>query len=415
MSRTKNIFSMLFYGVKLKMINLLALLINLAILAYTAYDTYKSPESLWDNELITIIIFFLLNVIWQTVSTLAEIISYVRPSGHWIENRKNIKQYLIDSEVEKTYVSPADLPKDIPVIIDDNVNAILLSDMPIQIRPLKSHSKKVWNYIFQNKGILHLFLKSKWDTLRKGAFFNERKLCQASEIIQSGSCAYVRVSKGCYYNSFLTNDIYTAALSDQEGTRIHPPLNASTYPIKKLDESVFSNHMGVTTLAVSSDNYVMILRHNNKTAISANKLAGSGSGSVDFTDWHQSTDTDLREIIIRTAHRELYEEAGFKELEKQGIKIDSKVIGMFRNLERGGKPDYCLVTYIDADHFVLQDAFKAEKNEVVNNSQFVQIANADGQYDLTKLAELLHDKQNSVSISLYMNFYFLEKYLGKDC
>ena len=158
MSRTKNIFSMLFYGVKLKMINLLALLINLAILAYTAYDTYKSPESLWDNELITIIIFFLLNVIWQTVSTLAEIISYVRPSGHWIENRKNIKQYLIDSEVEKTYVSPADLPKDIPVIIDDNVNAILLSDMPIQIRPLKSHSKKVWNYIFQNKGILHPFL-----------------------------------------------------------------------------------------------------------------------------------------------------------------------------------------------------------------------------------------------------------------
>lgn len=41
MSRTKNIFSMLFYGVKLKMINLLALLINLAILAYTTYDTYK--------------------------------------------------------------------------------------------------------------------------------------------------------------------------------------------------------------------------------------------------------------------------------------------------------------------------------------------------------------------------------------
>ena len=245
------------------------------------------------------------------------------------------------------------------------------------------------------------------------AFFNEKKLCQASEIIQSGSCAYVRVSKGCYYNSFLTNDIYTAVLSDQEGTRIHPPLNASTYPIKKLDESVFSNHMGVTTLAVSSDNYVMILRHNNKTAISANKLAGSGSGSVDFTDWHQSTDTDLREIIIRTAHRELYEEAGFKELEKQGIKIDSKVIGMFRNLERGGKPDYCLVTYIDADHFVLQDAFKAEKKEVVNNSQFVPIAYADGQYDLTKLAELLHDKQNSVSISLYMNFYFLERYLGK--
>ena len=159
MSRTKNIFSMLFYGVKLKMINLLALLINLAILAYTAYDTYKSPESLWDNELITIIIFFLLNVIWQTVSTLAEIISYVRPSGHWIENRKNIKQYLIDSEVEKTYVSPADLPKDIPVIIDDNVNAILLSDMPIQIRPLKSHSKKVWNYIFQKQGHSALILE----------------------------------------------------------------------------------------------------------------------------------------------------------------------------------------------------------------------------------------------------------------
>lgn len=414
MGYTKNLAAMLHYGVKLKLINLWMLFINIAILGYTVFSTCTDNDNLWENELFTIILFFLLNIVWQIVSTLSEIVLYVKPSGHWIKKRQNIKMFVLDSEVENTYTHPADIPEDIPVIIDEKVNSILLSDTPIQIKLLKSHSLKVWNYITQNKGILHLFLKAKWDTLKKGAFFNESKLCQASEIFQSNECSYVRIGKGCYYNSFLTNDIYTHTLLDQEGTTIHAPLNASTYPIKKLDDSVFSNHIGVTTLAISSDNYVMLLRHNNNAAISANMLAGSGSGSVDYYDWKASSDADLREILIRAAHRELFEEAGFKELEKQNVKFESKVIGAYRNLERGGKPDYCLVTRIDADHFTLQDVFKAEKKEVVNVAFFIPITDKDGNYDLSKLTEHLSNKRNSVSISLYMNYYFLKNTLEKE-
>lgn len=128
----------------------------------------------------------------------------------------------------------------------------------------------------------------------------------ASEFGESGNSLYVKVCRGCYYNSYLTNVIYTKKLSHQSGWGMMPPANISNYPIHRLEKSIMSDHIGISTLAVTTDGYVIILHQNNKALTSADRLTPSGSGSVDFRDFRAGA--DFRETLKAAAERELCEE-----------------------------------------------------------------------------------------------------------
>ena len=79
----------------------------------------------------------------------------------------------------------------------------------------------------------------------------------------------------------------------------------------------------------------------------ANRLAPSGSGSVEYSDYKKlvaGTDAPtLQELVIRAAERELREECALP----AGTVIHTQVIGYTRLLERGGKPDFFCVSQID--------------------------------------------------------------------
>lgn len=69
-----------------------------------------------------------------------------------------------------------------------------------------------------------------------------------------------------------------------------PPANIANYPVRRLEKSVMSDHIGISTLAVTTDGYVIILHQNDKALTSTDRLTPSGSGSVDFSDLRPDSD-----------------------------------------------------------------------------------------------------------------------------
>lgn len=401
MNKLKNILSLFLYGIKLQVINLPFLLINFALLIYAILDI----ENLLNNEFWMFILLLFINVVWQVISLLYDTITLFHSTGHYMDS--------IDSKMDCTdsfpnsYMQYKNIEFNTNIIYDTLSNKIIRGNKPIHIIPSIRHKRQVENYINQNKGLLLLFLKAKWNHIRDGAFFNETKLCQASEYSNNGQDIVVKVSKGCYYNSFITNDIYRQQLHHQDGITLYPPLNITNTPIKSLEQSIFSNHIGVSTIVITQDGEMLILQHNNKSAVSANMYAPGASGSVDYRDWRQNKDTDLRQVIVRAMNREFYEETGIKE----EFIIKTEIIGVYRNINRGGKPEYCGITYLSIGKLEVDELFKAEQKEVQNKIKYVKIFNSSKDLDLSEFNTFATKHQRLISSTLYINTLFLQKHI----
>ena len=408
MEKLKNIISLFLYGVKLRVVNSSALVINSALFIY-AICTTNIREILESNIWILILI-ICFNIVWQAYSLCNDIIKLFRSTKHHIEghiskghfaiNRKNYKQY-------------QDSAFGINIIYDSTDNEILKEDTIISVKESIGRQQRIQTYIKQNSEVLLLFLKAKWRERQDISFFNESKLCQASEIYKEDGEYFVGVSKGCYYDSFVTNDIYCKKLEHQNGVTLYPPHNVTNHTIKNLDDTLFGNHIGVSTIAITKDNHMIILRQNNNSAISSNMYTASASGSVDYEDWKKS-DNDLRQIIIRAAHRELGEETSISN-KKRNLIQETKVIGVYRNLIRGGKPEYCCVTNLNISKLGLEteDLIKPAKKEVVDKIEFVDL-NVTPNLNKSPLDLFIKNNKGCISPSLYMNIFFLKKHFGEE-
>lgn len=404
MNRFRNIVSLLAYGVRLGVVNMLFFVINAILLIYAISDFDKIVA----NNLVVLICLIFANIVWQVVSLLYDIVILFYPTGHYLD--KNIVEYNLSAEVESKYRILDDSKYNIHIIYSPTANNLMISGKPISIIKTNYHRKKVFNYIFQNQGLLLLFLKAKWHSMGSGAFFNESKLCQASEFDNYNDNISVRVCKGCYYNSFVTNDIYLLKLRHQDGMTLYPPLSSRIVAIEEYENSMFSNHIGISLLAITTDGYMIILQHNNKSAISTNMYAPSASGSVDYIDWKQGSDVDFREVLIRAAHRELCEETGFK----KDLIIDTKIIGAYRNVARGGKPEYCGIANINIRKIDAKELFKAESKEVLNKVEPIKVFDSSGNFDFTNFKQFAESHQSLISVALYMNVIFLRNYVTND-
>ncbi|BAR57660.1 hypothetical protein NK6_4493 [Bradyrhizobium diazoefficiens] len=119
--------------------------------------------------------------------------------------------------------------------------------------------------------------------------------------------------------------------------------------LKGFAEAQVSNQLGASTLAFSNDGHLMLVVQNDKNRQSANLLAPTGSGSLDWRDVENCGSHDLLQLVRFGAERELWEEAS---LDEHGAerKIDSRVMvfGFARMLHRAGKPEFFLIGRIDA-------------------------------------------------------------------
>ena len=298
-TKVRNRLDFIRYGQKIGYINIITITIDLTILTYSIID-YRTLIST-DNLFLFLFLIFT-TLVWQTICFIRNFYAYTHKTAYY--NLHNICQQgipAITDEVREIYTAaPIDFT-DTTLIYSDTVNHLLQSEKPIHAMLCADKEKRTFKYIENYRNILLPFLNGKWHEMKNknGSFYNEQKLCMASEFGESGNSLYVKVCRGCYYNSYLTNVIYTKKLSHQSGWGMMPPANISNYPIHRLEKSIMSDHIGISTLAVTTDGYVIILHQNNKALTSADRLTPSGSGSVDFRDFRAGT--DFRETLKAAA------------------------------------------------------------------------------------------------------------------
>ncbi len=401
MNKLLNFIAILLYNLKLRKTLKWSILINLCVLTYAIYDFNMSLDT---KGVETLLIIFCLNVLWQTCVTVSEILSITKSSGYYTAGYTVTNDIKIDESLARTHKEITIQELGTKVIINPSLTKLLISDAHIAISTIVSHQKKVERYIYQNQHTLMHFLKCKWHEMAKGAFYNEKKLCMASEIEHYKDGYKVMLSKGCYYNTYLTNEIYNLKLAHQSSMDLLAPLNSTIYPIKPLGDSYFSNHIGVSTLCLTTDGYIILLRHNNRTAIDAKKIHPTASGSSDYKDLNKSQ-TDFRECIINSTIRELKEETDIPER----FIGKTKVIGYYRNISRGGKPEFCCLTNLLGNRYEIKEHINPLGNEAVNEVIDIPILR-NGSFCEENINHLISNPQE-ISVSFYMNYYFLQQYL----
>ncbi len=233
-----------------------------------------------------------------------------------------------------------------------------------------TREKKIKKFIIKNREIITPFFQYKYyNSKRKNQnFFNETKLCMSSDINPKRS--YVSCHKSNYYNSFLTNEISTSVLKRiEDATIIYDASNfypceynraEDKYYLQSIDKSEMNNHIGASTLAVTDDNYLVIRKQGAGTQQNINKYVPTGSGSCNWSDIKEGS---FRSTIEYSMKRELWEENGGRN-HKSGIDefAETKLLGYFRWLKRGGKPEFvgisklnCSLDQLTPDHNELID------------------------------------------------------------
>lgn len=195
----------------------------------------------------------------------------------------------------------------------------------------------------------------RWSTLhqkvRTGAvIFNEAKVRLLSDLtverIERGDP--LQLQKTDYFSSLCTNEIVMQRISSAgraepllDGMRL---LSAADGVVLELAESALSNHIGLSTIALTRDSHLVVARQGKRNAQGSGLLSPAGSGSLDYSDLERGG-VDLGRVLKAAMQRELIEECG---LTNKDLRIQTYLIGFARLLNRGGKPEFFGFSIVDA-------------------------------------------------------------------
>lgn len=182
-----------------------------------------------------------------------------------------------------------------------------------------------------------------------GLLHNETKIRLCTDpvkLLDSKNTDPVVVQKTSYYFGICSNELTRFEITARDVT---PPVSNDLFSFVRknnggvigLDRSELSNHMGGGTVAITPNGKVLISKQGRLNVISPGRLAPSGSGSFDWTD-KQVASENFSTLIRTGLERELMEECSFShsDLEK------TIVLGMGRDMARGGKPEFFGVTLL---------------------------------------------------------------------
>ncbi|MES2940963.1 MAG: hypothetical protein V4864_25010 [Pseudomonadota bacterium] len=233
------------------------------------------------------------------------------------------------------------------------------------------------------------------DAGRNGALLvNEDKLCLADEL----SAQVVHCHRAGYFDSLCTNNASMVSLV--EGHRIsHPYTPDSTlYPVahgvegyylQDLHEADLCNGIGVSTLAITADRCFVLGQQTRKNVQSPGMLICTASGSCDYADLNAAS---LRRTLVGAMERELAEECharGGRGLPPSagGLAAETRIIGFFRWLQRGGKPEFIGISRLRVDARVLApDGF--EVAGIVGQTHAGEPVRRRNQFPVPTLADL---------------------------
>ena len=273
----------------------------------------------------------------------------------------------------------------------------------------KEKGRKIRRQIENNKDTLFKFLNWQYhySYARCKEFYNDDKLCLSQDLLLNSHEVFCH--RGSYYDTFLTNQICSKAIQSNEdeselvsGVRYFPfEINDNKYTLQNINTSLMNNEIGVSTIGFTSDNRMLLWIQNKRAQSSGNLLVPTGSGSCDWENRKSVQHNSFKDIIIDAMNLELWQESGGKRLHDTHHKVgETRVLGYFRWINRGGKSEFVGITKLKHEF----SAYDAEKLEVYEGPE-VNFSDFDG---LAKAIDKFLGMK--ISVPLYMNLKCLRQY-----
>ncbi|MFU7515547.1 hypothetical protein [Clostridium sp. HCS.1] len=415
----KNFIDYNLYLFKIKRIEVIIVIIDLLLFITSTYTLISSWDELFiENNNGKAIIFVLLGTIIKFIYDLYNIISEIRDSmdlrygyiksdiQEKIYNEVKIENSLTsDYIIEDIYLPSGKKERVLRSKSLDNY----IREGNFELLESRNMERNINKFIKENKEDLLPFLKFNYrlSNFYGKMFFNEKKLCISKDIVINPNEKKVYCHKGTYYDTYLTNIISGKELRSNEDNKLIASAEDFMPVIKKNDEyylkditsSVMNNEIGISTVAITSDNYLVIWTQNRVAQSSAGLLVPTGSGSCDWSDIRGKSFTDT---IVYAMNRELWEENGGKLLCKSPEEIgETKILGTFRWINKGGKSEFVGLTKVNRDLI----SFAQNKKEVFDREEYL-INSADDL--INKIEDLL--KKDNISVPLYVNLQVIREY-----
>lgn len=415
----KNFIDYNLYLFKIKRIEVIIVIIDLLLFITSTYTLISSWDELFiENNNGKAIIFVLLGTIIKFIYDLYNIISEIKDS-------MDLRYGYIKSDIQEKIYNEVKIENSLTsdYIIEDIYLPSGKKERVLRSRSLDNYiregnfellesrnmERNINKFIKENKEDLLPFLKFNYrlSNFYGKMFFNEKKLCISKDIVINPNEKKVYCHKGTYYDTYLTNIISGKELRSNEDNKLIASAEDFMPVIKKNDEyylkditsSVMNNEIGISTVAITSDNYLVIWTQNRVAQSSAGLLVPTGSGSCDWSDIRGKSFTDT---IVYAMNRELWEENGGKLLCKSPEEIgETKILGTFRWINKGGKSEFVGLTKVNRDLI----SFAQNKKEVFDREEYL-INSADDL--INKIEDLL--KKDNISVPLYVNLQVIREY-----
>ena len=140
---------------------------------------------------------------------------------------------------------------------------------------------------------------------------------------ESSSPPPIRLHIAEFFDAQCSNEMCTLQVTHRNGERDFDPrvelLTSSNGQLRTLAESILADCIGISTVAFTSDNALVVTRQSSRNIASAQLLAPSGSGSLDPRDLGAASTGRprrgeiLQDIVRRGMERELEEETGIRQ------------------------------------------------------------------------------------------------------
>lgn len=287
-----------------------------------------------------------------------------------------------------------------------------------------SHAARVHRAITGRRDFCLAFLTRQFESARgKSLFVNDPKWSLAQEL--NPASASVDVHGGGYFDSFCTNEACTSVLVDSDGDERSGlglfPVAFGTDGVAHLDDLEFApvnNHVGISTLAVTADRYIVIWQQGDLNIVDPGKIVPTGSGSGDLGDLDCAS---LRSTVTRGMERELREEGL-----RNGVQLppnavaSTELLGFFRWLSRGGKPEFVGLTRLNLnvgdvwpDHREVFDPTKAKTKRKLDNRYSVGDLKSLPDV-IARIRDLEAGRKATLSLPLKVILTRLEEMLGQE-
>lgn len=265
-----------------------------------------------------------------------------------------------------------------------------------------------WNFkahYFMNNGKL---LKQNKSLLLNAD--NELKYCGDSSLMMP-------VSKVGYYSGQCTHEIvYKKFYSLRkigkifDGKKLLVDDENVLYP---LEYSRCANFLGASTLLITQDNKILIARQDTYSKANPNRYAPTGSGSVEWKKDYTNINTEnLCDVIIHAMDRELREEWNLPG--RKRLKINTKLIGYARLIERGGKPDYFGLSYTPNSFAEIKcmlkgKGFISKKEKGLQSDNYYLLSFNDDKQIIEELKRFCDDEKDQLSIQVHIILEIMEQ------